>query len=80
MMKSESYCKICKLKREYSQTIYCKIHNKGKSMLKDSYELWLKAYGTLSWEIFLQKLLSLEDLVGDIIREVIEFEVYFKQT
>ena len=80
MIKSELYCPICKLNRENSQTIYCKIHNKAKNMLKDSYESWLKAYVSLSWDDFLQKLLSLDTLVGDLVREIVEFEFYFNQT
>ena len=72
-------CPICKRSKENSQDKYCKNHNKAKEILKQGYESWLKAYGTISWDKFLKKLLDLEGLVGSFIKEIVEYEFYFHQ-
>jgi len=71
-------CPICKKNRENSQEKYCKNHNKAKKLLKPGYESWLKAYGTISWDEFLKQVVALEGLVGDFIKEVVEYEFYFQ--
>ena len=75
---SSNQCPICKNKKESSLKQYCKDHNNAKVKLKNGYELWLKAYGSISWDDFLQNLQKLEGLVGNFVREVAEYEFYFQ--
>ncbi len=71
-------CPICKKKKENSKEAYCKNHNSAKKVLKQGYESWLRAYGSISYDEFLKKLLKLEGIVGDFIKEIVEYEFYFK--
>lgn len=75
---SSSKCPICQTKVDKSSDKLCSNHKKAKLKLKDGYELWLKAYGTLPYENFLQKLLDLGELVGSSVKDVAEFELYFQ--
>ncbi len=72
-------CPICKRDKELAQMKYCATHNEAKEKLQKGYESWLKAYNILSWDDYLQQLLSLEGEVGNLIRDVAEYELYFKQ-
>ncbi|MFW9851695.1 MAG: hypothetical protein ACFFDS_02000 [Candidatus Thorarchaeota archaeon] len=72
-------CPICKRDKKLPQQKYCVTHNEAKEKLQNGYESWLKAYNILSWEDYLQQLLSLEGGVGNLIRDVVEYELYFKQ-
>ncbi|MHA2357150.1 MAG: hypothetical protein ACXABK_00065 [Candidatus Heimdallarchaeaceae archaeon] len=72
-------CPICKITKDDRSDIYCNSHVKAKQHLQKGYESWLKAYSLLAWEDFLKQLLDLGDLVGALIRDVVEFEFYFKQ-
>lgn len=76
--KTLAVCPICKKNKENSQEKYCKNHNAAKKLLKPGYESWLKAYGSVSWDEFLKRLLDLEGLVGDFIKEIVEYEFYFQ--
>ena len=76
--KPSKECPICKKTKEDSKEKYCKNHNSAKTLLKQGYETWLKAYGLLSWDEFLKKLMSIDLLVGDFIKEIVEYEFYFK--
>jgi len=72
-------CPICKSKKEFTHSKYCLNHNEAKEKLQKGYESWLKAYNVLSWDDYLQQLLSLEGKVGRLIRDVAEYELYFRQ-
>ena len=76
--KTTTICPICKKSKENSKDSYCKNHNSAKKQLKKGYESWLKAYGSLSWDEFLKQLLKLESLVGAFVKEIVEYEFYFK--
>ena len=76
--KITSICPICKKTKENSVDKYCKNHNIAKGLLKQGYESWLNAYGSISWDDYLKNLLELEGLVGDYIKEIVEYEFYFK--
>jgi len=76
--KSPSLCPICKKTKENTVDKYCKNHNIAKNMLKKGYESWLRAYGSISWDDYLRNLLELEGLVGEFIKEIVEYEFYFK--
>ncbi len=76
-MKANKQCPICKKDIKNLQSQYCKNHSKAKEELKKGYEAWLKAYGSFSWDDFLQKILDLEGLAGDFVREIAQHEFYF---
>jgi hypothetical protein len=73
-------CPICKNDKRSSDERYCKKHLKAKEELQKGYESWLKAYSILSWEDYLKQLLDLGDYVGSLIRDVVEYEFYFKES
>lgn len=75
---SKKSCKICQTEIKKSSDIYCSKHQLAKSKLQKGYDLWLKAYGVLPYENYLQKLLKLENLVGSLVKDVAEFELYFQ--
>ena len=76
-MKTSKQCPICKKDMENLHEQYCMNHSKAKNELKKGYEAWLKAYGSLSWDDYLQKILNLEGLVGDFVKEIAQHEFYF---
>lgn len=76
-MEVNKKCPICKKEIENLQDQYCKNHVRAKKELRKGYESWLKAYGTLSWDDYLNKILKLEGLVGDFVREIAQHEFYF---
>ena len=76
-MKTSKQCPICKKDMENLHEQYCMNHSKAKKELEKGYEAWLKAYGSLSWDDYLQKILDLEGLVGDFVREITQHEFYF---
>ncbi|NHK33085.1 MAG: hypothetical protein FK730_17180 [Asgard group archaeon] len=78
--KKNALCPICKADKKTQNDKYCKIHLQAKDTLQRGYESWLKAYGILPWDDYLKQLLNLGDLVGDLIRDVIEYEFYFKES
>jgi hypothetical protein len=75
---NNTLCPICKTDKKNPTDTYCKFHLQAKDRLQLGYESWLKAYSILSWEDYLKQLLDLGDQVGDLIRDVIEYEFYFK--
>ena len=78
MTANNQLCPICRTKKQTASEKYCNSHKKAKIELQSGYESWLKAYGVLSWDDFLQKLLNLTDIVGTLIKDVAEYEMYFK--
>lgn len=76
-MKASKKCPLCKKEIEKAQEPYCRNHSKAKKELKKGYEAWLKAYGSLSWDDYLQKILDLEGIVGDYVKEIAQHEFYF---
>ena len=77
--KNNTLCPICKADKKSLNDKYCKYHLQAKDRLQQGYESWLKAYSILAWEDYLKQLLDLGDQVGDLIRDVIEYEFYFKE-
>ncbi len=78
MNANNQLCPICRTKKQAASEKYCSNHKTAKNKLQRGYESWLKAYGVLSWDDFLQKLLNLTDIVGTLIKDVAEYEMYFK--
>ncbi len=53
---------------------YCVYHGQALKKLKEHYNKWLKAYGKISWNDYLNKLLYMEE-TGIWIKEVILAEL-----
>ncbi|MHA1400778.1 MAG: hypothetical protein ACTSQE_10570 [Candidatus Heimdallarchaeaceae archaeon] len=77
MSQKKKICPICK-KNKTTEYPYCNEHMQAKQALKMGYEHWLKAYGVLSWEDYLKRLLELGDQVGKDVQAVAEYERFFK--
>ena len=73
-------CKICQNKITKSSDKFCPNHKLAKTKLQNGYELWLKAYDSLPYDDFLRQLLDLGDLVGTLVKDLAEFELYFQET
>jgi hypothetical protein len=53
---------------------YCNYHNEAFNNIKRHYQLWVSAYGLLSWNDYLDKLLKMNE-TGNWIKEVILIEL-----
>ena len=51
---------------------FCGNHSKAYGKVKDAYSLWCAAYGSLTTEAFLKRLLALPE-TGDLAREIAQF-------
>jgi len=74
--KTKNHCPICKAEKE-TNNMFCDKHNQAYLELKKGYELWLAAYGILSWDEYLKKLSAIDE-IGKFISEVVEYELFFK--
>ncbi len=77
---NDTKCKICQDKTDKSSGEFCSNHKLAKTKLQNGYELWLKAYDSLPYDDFLRQLLDLGDLVGALVKDITEFELYFQET
>jgi hypothetical protein len=66
-------CSACRLKA-LSGDKYCQYHKQAFDNVKNHYKVWVKAYGSISWEEFLNKLVGMQE-TGRWIKEVIELEL-----
>jgi hypothetical protein len=53
---------------------YCIHHAQALQSMTDHYKAWVEAYGRISWDDFLNKLLKMQE-TGSWIKEVIEVEL-----
>jgi hypothetical protein len=60
-------CSVCL--RKISTGKYCVYHNQALDNLKQHYKTWVEAYGIISWNDFLKKLLNMTE-TGYWIKEV----------
>jgi hypothetical protein len=65
-------CSACS--RKVSTDRYCIYHAQAFESLKEHYNKWVKAYGTISWSGYLNKLVKMND-TGLWIKEVIFVEL-----
>jgi hypothetical protein len=65
-------CHACS--RKTSMGKYCKYHDEAFNNIKRHHQLWVSAYGLLSWNHYLDKLLKLNQ-TGNWIKEVILIEL-----
>jgi hypothetical protein len=65
-------CAACD--RQASSGRYCLYHNQAFESLTGHYRKWVDAYGRISWQEFLRKLLKMRE-TGSWAKEVIEAEL-----
>jgi hypothetical protein len=53
---------------------YCSHHSRALESLTDHYKAWVDAYGGISWQDFLDKLLKMQE-TGSWVKEVIAVEL-----
>ncbi|MEM2140641.1 MAG: hypothetical protein QXJ74_04020 [Nitrososphaera sp.] len=56
------------------QDRYCKYHEQAFSSLKAHHEAWVRAYGSITWQEFLERLHEMKE-TGQWVREVIKVEL-----
>ena len=65
-------CAVCGKKIVDFNTSFCDNHSDAYYKIKDAYHLWAAAYGSLTIEAFLRRLLTLPE-TGDRAREMVQF-------
>ncbi len=65
-------CSACS--RKASTDKYCDYHAQSFKSLKEHYNQWVKAYGTISWSDYLTKLVKLNE-TGIWVKEVVSVEL-----
>jgi hypothetical protein len=66
------HCAVCGLKIADEDLGLCNRHSEAYSRIKDAYSHWVLAYGNLSIEDFLNRLIALSE-TGDLARTVAQF-------
>ncbi|MGH9909071.1 MAG: hypothetical protein ACRD32_00350 [Nitrososphaerales archaeon] len=69
-------CQLCNRKAEAKG--FCKYHKVAYETLKQNYDIWCNAYGKLSWEEYLERLLKSKE-TGSWIKDVINLELKEKR-
>ena len=69
-------CRACS--REASSNKFCTYHENAYDALKKNYGAWHDAYGEISWEEYLEKLLSHKE-TGSWVKDVIMLELKEKR-
>lgn len=57
-----------------AQGLYCRYHEKAFSSLQEHHKTWVRAYGDISWEAFLEKLDGMQE-TGQGVKEVVKAEL-----
>ncbi|MGI0081082.1 MAG: hypothetical protein ACRECH_15845 [Nitrososphaerales archaeon] len=70
-------CAICS-RRVTKDSGYCRYHDIASFNLKKYYADWERAYGSISWERYLESVSQLSDS-GDWVREVAKYELNRRQ-
>ena len=65
-------CDVCGMKIVDANGSFCINHSKAYGKVKDAYSLWYAAYGSLTTEAFLKRLLALLE-TGGRAREIAQF-------
>jgi hypothetical protein len=66
-------CSACS-RKALTRKKYCFYHSQAIDDIKEHYKKWVYAYGIISWNDFLNKLLSMNE-TGSWIKEVIAVEL-----
>lgn len=65
---------VCQACGRKAQDRYCSYHEKALQNLRAHHDSWMRAYGDISWEKFLEKLEGMQE-TGDWVKEVIRAEL-----
>ena len=65
-------CAVCGMKIVDSSANFCNSHLEAYNKVKDAYLLWSAAYGGITIEVFLNRLLELPE-TGTRAREMVQF-------
>jgi hypothetical protein len=72
--KNNKKCAACYREVVAKNKKFCIYHSQSNDSLKKQYDAWVKAYGGISWDDYLKKLLTL-DQTGSWVKEVINLEL-----
>jgi hypothetical protein len=67
------FCAVCERRVEPNES-YCHYHKVSNDNLLKTYQFWKKAYGSLSWEEYLARIVSIPE-TGMWVKDVAEFEL-----
>jgi hypothetical protein len=71
--KKNKKCAVCYREVVAKDKKFCIYHSQAHASLNKQYDAWVKAYGGISWEDYLKKLLTL-DQTGSWVKDVINLE------
>ena len=69
------HCAVCGMKIVDDNTALCANHFQAHRMVKDAYSIWFVAYGNLTIEDFLRRLVALPE-TGDHAKEIAQFLIH----
>jgi hypothetical protein len=72
--KKNKKCAVCYREVVAKGKKFCIYHSQAYDSLKKQYDAWVKAYGGISWDDYLKKLLTL-DQTGSWVKDVINLEL-----
>jgi len=72
MTRQDEKCAACHRKTLAGKK-YCIHHSQAFDSLSEHYKAWVHAYGSISWQDFMERLLKMNE-TGSWIREVIKVE------
>jgi hypothetical protein len=72
--KKNKKCATCYREVVAKDKKFCIYHSQAYDSLKKQYDAWVKAYGGISWDDYLKKLLSMEQ-TGSWVKDVINLEL-----
>jgi hypothetical protein len=72
--KKNKKCAACYREVVAKDKKFCIYHSQAYVSLKKQYDAWVKAYGGISWDDYLKKLLTL-DQTGSWVKDVINLEL-----
>ena len=72
--KKNKKCAACYREVVAKDKKFCIYHSQAYDSLKKQYDAWVKAYGGISWDDYLKKLLTL-DQTGSWVKDVINLEL-----
>ena len=66
-------CELCRREIRAKSGSLCRYHQEALESLRAGYEAWNAAYSGIAWEVYLDKVKTLQD-TGEWIKEVIVLE------
>jgi hypothetical protein len=71
--KNSNKCSVC-ARGVIAEGKYCLYHSQAYESLQKQYKAWVNAYGGISTELYMKKLLDL-DQTGDWVKDIIRIEL-----